>query len=248
MALSFNGSTQYLKVVGVGNLAYPLTFSAWVVIDTDSGTGTWLFIYRASDGSVIGLDYQGSTDRWEAIGRTTAGAYLNASYDESAPTGKLVHLCAVYTSSTARQIYVNAVAGTANTLEVVLGGTKDALYAAASWVPGGFFAGRMFDLAIWSAALSSTEIEQLKNRVSPLLVRPNSLSYYWPLYGRQSVETDVIQGLQWAHYGTPPQADNFTSIIQPSRPKIVIPPAVVGHPARKRMAGVPFASPLPRIW
>src|SRR6185295_4330669 len=58
-----------------------------------------------------------------------------------------------------------------------------------------FGAGRMAEVAIWGGVLlDAAEAVALGKGVSPLLVRPTALQYYWPLGGRFSPEIDVRQG------------------------------------------------------
>ena len=51
-----------------------------------------------------------------------------------------------------------------------------------------FYTGDLAECATWSVALTAAEMASLGAGVSPLLIRPASLTGYWPLWGRHSPE------------------------------------------------------------
>jgi len=79
----------------------------------------------------------------------------------------------------------------------------------------GYFA----EAAVWAVALTADEISQLAAGYSPLLVRPGSLRFYAPLFGRGGAnadEEDWAGGLTLTQSSSPTVVDH-PRIIYPSR-------------------------------
>jgi hypothetical protein len=92
-------------------------------------------------------------------------------------------------------------------------------------VVGAYLQGHLAELATWSVALSpEDEISALAKGFSPLMVRPQSLTGYWPLWGQHSPELDIWRGRGLTLSGTEP-ADH-PRIFYPTRPKFIPVPTV----------------------
>jgi hypothetical protein len=103
-----------------------------------------------------------------------------------------------------------------------------------------YYAGGMAEVAFWTAALSDTDIAVLATGVCPLLVRPEALLAYWPLWGIYSPETDLVGGFNMTVTGT--SVIDQPATIQPvGRAKIFLPQAAAFNPT-----GFPWlANPTP---
>jgi len=85
----------------------------------------------------------------------------------------------------------------------------------------GYLEGDLAEMAFWNVALSADdEIPALGKGFSPMMVRPASLTAYWPMWGRQSttIEQDVFRGRDLTLSGTG-YAEHPPRIIYPTRPR-----------------------------
>lgn len=81
--------------------------------------------------------------------------------------------------------------------------------------------GKLAEPAVWDAALTADEVNSLERGISPLLVRPQSLVSYWPLYGRHSPEIDLVGGVGLTVSGTAPAAEH---------PRVILPRKRLAYP------------------
>jgi Concanavalin A-like lectin/glucanases superfamily len=96
----------------------------------------------------------------------------------------------------------SSVAFTDNTIQTTDGlsrndGIGQAEPADSAGIPAGAtrqFDGSIAELGVWNAALTAAELAALGKGYSPRLIRPQSLKFYWPLIGRASPETELING------------------------------------------------------
>lgn len=77
--------------------------------------------------------------------------------------------------------------------------------------------GKIAELAIWSTVLTAGEFLALSKGFSALLVRPQSLVFYAPLWGRATNEPDIVRTT------TISKVNTSTNIIQVDHPKIIYP-------------------------
>jgi hypothetical protein len=79
------------------------------------------------------------------------------------------------------------------------------------------------EVAIWDAALTADEAAMLAKGLCPLLVRPQSLVAYLPLYGRFSGEPDLVGGITGTVSGA--TAAEHPRIYRPARSMVAVPTA-----------------------
>lgn len=201
--------------------ASPYTVSAWVMYQSTVPGG-----YRVIVGFNAALCYlAGSANDIQVLLYPNSGAGQANSGAQRITTADIWYHCAwVADSATARRVYLNAVAGSDNT-----NSADPALSAPAigqNTDGYGPFSGRIAEVGIWSAALTSAEITSLSKGFSPLLVRPGSLESY--VRGIDSATHLVdTQGAPWTDTGTP----TFTPhprIIMPRRQQAWSPAAAAG--------------------
>jgi len=68
--------------------------------------------------------------------------------------------------------------------------------------------GKLAHVAMWNIALVDDEAQALNRGVSPLLIRPNNLVMYFPLWGGHSPEIDIISGKTGTINGSIPVGNN----------------------------------------
>lgn len=201
MSRSFNGSSQYLSTTTAPVTGYPFTIAGWFKT-TNGGTMACL-----SDTGAPGYDhFRADTDN------------ANNTYLASYPSGGSAfpsnlwtsntwsHFAAICTSSTSRRIVVNGNwASSGTSTGDVTPSSLDKFYVGvadndANETLAGYFAGLVAHVAVWSSALSQTDVESLAGPFSsgaqsgsganPLAVQAASLVAYWPLAGSTSPEPD----------------------------------------------------------
>lgn len=139
------------------------------------------------------------------------------------------HAAAVFTSTTSRTVYrdgANSATGTASvTVEV-----PDTTNIGVRFDGGAFGAylnGQCAEAGVWNVALTAGEIAQLAKGLCPLMVRPDALVAYWPLYGNNSPEDDWIGDIDLTITGAT-KATVHPRIIYPTQSKIFLPLAAGG--------------------
>lgn len=214
MARTFNGSSQSLEVTSAIVSGAPLTLACWVRPDNITAAGTCISVSRTASIGYFSLSLRGDKagDPVEAIaddGVVTGAAATTTGYS----AGAWQHVCAVFTSSTARAVYLNGASKGTNT-------TSATPASLASTMIGGVWytatklqnlAGRIADAAAWNVALSDAEVEAMALGLRTAdQIRPSALLAHWPLGGlRPDNDRD-----QWAKAydltatGSPGSADH----------------------------------------
>lgn len=88
------------------------------------------------------------------------------------------------------KVYLNGVEdGSVTASTTILNASSPLRFGADSF--GNLLDGSVAEVAIWDIALTPDEIAALGKGVSPLLIQPQNLKGYWPLYGAGSPEPDL---------------------------------------------------------
>lgn len=194
-SIFFDGTDDYASHSNsYGNLptAVPVTLSAWVRMTSGWGTGTHT-ILKIGDWSYKDFFRIQAFKNSSGVTRFEAGSHhgseRKAQHGSSITDDQWYHVCGVFTSATSRQVYVNGVAGTENTQtsepdgskfeRVSIGASKDTGSATIT----AFLKGRISEVAVWGSALTTAEINQLKDGYSAILVNRENLRGYWPIGG-----------------------------------------------------------------
>tara|TARA_E500000331_G_scaffold209068_1_gene200468 strand:+ start:2070 stop:2855 length:786 start_codon:yes stop_codon:yes gene_type:complete len=245
MSRVFDGTDDNCNaLIGSMPTAVPVTLSAWVKMDASWATGTHTIV-KLGDFSnykdffrIHAFKNSSGTTRFEASSHH--GSEKKAQHGSSIANAQWYHVCGVFTSTTSRQVYVDGVAGTANTVT----SEPDAadfshLSIGASQTSGSnanFLYGKIAEVAVWNVALSTAEIDRLKNGSCALFVKEENLAGYWPIQGLYSAsgstysEVDFIGGSDLSPQGA--------TIDQSDNPVIHFP----GLPVVKRITGAPPAA------
>lgn len=234
MAISLNGSTQYLSrasIVASSSTVMPITISCWFSKATLTGTAT--LVQLTSNSLSINNCYylvawgsdHGFTNKVGASydnGMTAAYALTTSTY--SANT--LHHACARFDTENSRSVFLNG--GSKHTETTAIspfslsnGETNIGCFwsdSANSRVT--YHNGTISEIGIWNVSLSDEEIFLLSKGFSPSLIRPNGLIAYYPLggiYGRNSKDVWKNSYIM-TEYGTPTYTDHPRVIYkQPGR-------------------------------
>lgn len=181
MAYDFNGSSDTLELSSALVSAAPFTLFARFIPDTiAAGTGTIVSVsgsagthshqLRRSGSNVEAFSGEGAT---VGVATSLGGLIAGGSFAAAA----------VFSASNSRTIYSGAGGSVTDTTSVTptsLDRTNiGARYNAGSL--GGFFDGKIGEVAVWDAAITSDDFQCLFNGASPIVVKPASLIAYFPL-------------------------------------------------------------------
>ncbi len=175
----------------------PFTMAAWV----QRNTSRW--------DTFIGLGNTSTTQEWHWVRHrggtpnldwhqmfSQTGATTAASLGPGVTTiDKWHHGCGVYASISDRTMYTDGVKGTQNTtdtaeptgidlLAIGAGPNEDVATVSGSDVT-------VAEAAIWSVALSDSQVASLAAGVCPLRIEPLNLKGYWPIFGVSDPEPDL---------------------------------------------------------
>ena len=245
MSRVFDGTNDNCNaVIGSMPTAVPVTLSAWVKMDSSWATGTHTIVKIGDFDNykdffrIQAFKNSGGTTRFEASSHH--GSEKRAQHGSSITASQWYHICGVFTSTTSRQIYVDGVAGTENTAtsepdaadfsHLSVGASK------ASGSNSNFLYGKVAEVAIWNVALSTTEIDKLKNGSCALFVKEENLKGYWPIQGLYSGVLDTSSEIDFI--GGSDLAATSSTVDQSDNPVIHFP----GLPVVKRITGAPAAS------
>lgn len=231
-----------------------LTISAWIYPDTTGEGGAGRIVdkrntaYNGSSTAGGGLIlYTTGTNSWAWGVLNSSGTIIGSQIaaSNSLTFGAWNHIAVTYDNAGDRKghLYVNgtevsyatdtAASGTVGTH------TGDFLIGnhAAPSIPIRTFDGRMAELAVYkNAVLTSGEIAALAFGSAPIMVRPQSLLHYVPMFGRggtNSAEEDWVSGDSWAKSWT-------NDVTVADHPRII-------YPRRRSDIWVPPATGLPTL-
>lgn len=218
MSRSFNGSSTGLYLSSFTTNASPVTMALWVKLTTTGGSGGLVAMQISGNQLVCHyLAYSRGLNVWYCTSRN--GGSENNALSTTAATTNWTHVAAVYASSTSRKIFVNGVEEGSNTTSVAPALNRMSLAfrtdgAVPSLSGGAYFDGLLAHAAIWAAALSAAQIASLASGASPLLVAPETLSFYAPLGGVVSAEPN-LRGPALSVYGSPTAGSSDPRIYMP---------------------------------
>ena len=197
-----SSGTDYLGSNTPPVVAYPFTMFAWATRDS---------ITDATPGDLLGITVTDGVNNNSFSIRTNATYNAQAIARDTSTSGVLsttavsaidtwFNVCGVFTSATARAIFLNG-GGKGTT------GTDKTPVGTISFLRVGYHGdtphqGRIAHCAIWNVALTDEEAAALGSGVSPLSIRPASLKFYLPYVGRDSPEIDIIGGTTLTVTGT----------------------------------------------
>lgn len=210
MARSFNGTTDYGQATGLSVAAGSLTLAAWVYRTTVPTQAAVLGVSDGAGGSYLEIDTQGLTSSFRAVGRRPGPVFGTASSASPSPlskNGMWYHQCVVESALNRRTLYIDGVAVASNTTSLVAATfTIVGVGALIGGIVSNYHPGRVAVPALWSTALTPTEVASLASSLHPSLVRPSDIVSLWPLSGA-SPEPDVVGGFDLILSGTSYVAD-----------------------------------------
>lgn len=221
MARDFvRASNEYLEIATAPVTVAPLTVSCWANTDVSTTTDDYCLL-QIQDASTTDdywrLNADGDTNSGEFTWRAKRSSGSAIAVSTLVPTtGIWYHIAGIEISSSSRKILVDGGnSGTNATSKVPVNIDTMAIGRERDSTPGDSWEGKIAEVAVWSAALTDTEVGILAAGYSPLFVRPQSLVFY-SLLIRDLIEK--ISGTTLANSGT--TVIEHPPIIYPNTPFI----------------------------
>lgn len=205
--------------------AVPFTFHAWAY-PVASNNQTIVGIQPSGDTNTEAELMILSTDKPRCV--QVSGGDFGSTYASEHGTSITQNawnaLGGVFVSNSSRTVWLNGVAGTANTgvaSGLTLQRTGVGCRNWGSVSPDNHFDGRLCEVAIWNVALSDAEMVALSRRIPAWKIRPTAIVDYWPVYGRWSPELDLSTTAGDLTVVNSPAAADHLAISFPFRPPMV---------------------------
>lgn len=181
-------SLQYARHGAAIVTAAPLSVSLWFYADSLIN-GKPFIIGDGADGDYFAFQVPAAgTLRWRTHSSVPADGI--AVTTNTIGTGEWAHAMGVETSTTSRSVRLNGGTAGTNTTSVTPSGFSAKTSIGADADDSDYFDGRVAEVAVWDVALSDDEQTALSKGLCPLLIRPQSLVAYWPLFGNDASELD----------------------------------------------------------
>lgn len=186
MARNFNGTSDHLTYAGAV-VAYPYTFACWVRPTNLTGARDHMSASAVGVDTIDWLQTNGTTHKYVASNSgsvTIVGGTVTIN--------QWFHSCIVVAGVADRRLFTDGAKVTSTTDIGNPGSGEFNLGRYTGSVPAGleWFAGDLAEAAAWNIALSDADVAALNLGISPLFVRPDALTSYWPLLGQGSPEPD----------------------------------------------------------
>lgn len=180
MAYEFNGTNQWLDTATAPATAAPLTIGCWFRCSQNTANQVLVILEQAGTNNFFNLGVRGAVagDPIAIVAGSIAGSVATNS-TAGYTTNTWHHACAVVTSDTLREIYIDA--GNKGT------GTASSTPSQINKISIGRFSfgqnyqGQIAEVGVWNAALTADEVASLAKGMTCDKIRPQSLVFYAPL-------------------------------------------------------------------
>ena len=223
MSRAFNNdAANYLRIADVPVSSKPFTMACWGYLDDVTADHAMMMIGDA-DSNAHWLLAASSTN---LIAQEDSGVPDSAVLSSILSADEWFHAAAVFINDTSRKVYFNGTtsaeqtdnnSGPATVNETTIGVWSDDGVLTAP------FEGRLAEAGVWNVALSDSEMEALAAGMSPLMVRPDALKAYWPLFPGEGAG----DATDWA--GSNPMVEGGTVTATAHPPQIIYPHEQIYH-------------------
>ncbi len=199
MARLFDDATpDFLETDTASVTDVPVTMGCWAYLDADVRVCLMGLFDKDVTNQQLRIEIRGdeASNVVQAVSVNAGGTASAKEVGGGVTLNTFTHVLGVFAADNDRRIYRDGVQEdtSSSTVDVInldrtsIGHTGDSTPA----IP---MSGRIAEAAMWNVALTTPQIVQLANGVSPLLVAPENLVSYWPLIGRHSPEIDIVGGV-----------------------------------------------------
>lgn len=220
MARDFDGSADYLTVSSAVITAYPATLAAWFKTSSFA-SGNYFFQFGNTGNAArrAGLNFFTSGEAEASVrDDTNTRTYRTTNV---ASTNTWAHIAGTFTSSSTIKAFLNGdgAGSYASALTATWPTFNNTTVGGLRRSSNTYSIGSVAEAAAWNVVLSDQELLELASGHSPLMVRPQSLVAYWPLFGRFGAagdEEDWVGGNTLSQTSSPAIVDH-PRIIYPRR-------------------------------
>lgn len=184
MAFSFNGSNQSISATGAPVLDVPATLCCQVYPNNITSDSFILNVGASNSNAYIGISLEGtSTGDPVAATYRSAAAVSGSAQKTGFVANAWQNVAGIFSAVNSRIVYLDALASSANTVNVPDLGTMALLGIGFlnRQTPALWSNSRIACAAMWSVVLTDDEITSLSKGFSPRRIRPQSLVFYAPL-------------------------------------------------------------------
>jgi hypothetical protein len=178
MAVSLNGTSQYLQSTGTTITGHPLSWSGWFYFNSLSRFDTLLVIRSSS--TFVGFDLRKQTSN-KVDANIYNGSDIFARSTSDMTAGTWIHIGAVYASTTSRKIYINGTLEATSTTSAGVDGGANRIVLGAFVGGGGPLSGRIAQVGMWNSALSDANMVSLAGGALPSAIAAANLQNYYKL-------------------------------------------------------------------
>lgn len=210
-------SSEYLSISQSPIVTEPFTFACWFFL-ADVTNHHRLFVIEDDQSSVYRYSLSavgsvaGDPVRVNCYRSTMSNADSTSGYTAS----KWHHACGVIKAENDKKVYLDGGNSGTDTTAHGTSGTIDMVNIGVWYQNGGLnnpSDGRIAEAAIYNAALTENEVARLAQGYSPLLIRPDALVAYWPLFHN---DVDYVGKYHMTPYNSPSWAIHKPGIIYPN--------------------------------
>lgn len=207
MAISLNGTTDFLSCANAVLTAYPGTLFCWFN-PTNNAAAYYTGVVYNSGTELSGWRMRAAGDVANDPCRFATGdGVTNSAVSTSTffATNTWQRMMFTLTNATARNGYFNNGGVTVDAVNITPGGLNRTYIGAnrASGADSGFFPGQIAHWAAWNIVLSATDRAMLEAGWSPWNVQRQALVCYLPLWDTDYGATDMTGNFTFTPQGTP---------------------------------------------
>ena len=199
MSRLFSGSNDRVyceDVVGFPNSdAHLITMACWIKLTDNVSSDMNVMGYSPTDDDSEGFNLilRSAPNRVGLLLRDSGGS-SHATSTATLVVGNWYHACVVNAATNSRFAYTNGASKGSNTSTKTVNGAASIYFGTSGGNTRYLSNTYIAQPAVWDTALSENEILMLAKGLSPLKVKPTSLCFYAPYFGRDTSDIDIING------------------------------------------------------
>ena len=182
MAITSNGSTIYFQATPETMFSYPFTINFWGRLASGGVKSNFVTLHNTSDSYRFAI-FTNTSDQLTLSAVDSGGNTDTSATTTSVITNTWFMGTGVFTSATSRTIYLNGTdATTGTTSRTPTTPTRILLFADYTGAVSVNCSGIIGEVAVWDAALTSSDVASLYTTAKASLIRPSNLQIYYPLF------------------------------------------------------------------
>lgn len=177
-------SGQVLRVEPAVVTTTPFTMACWFRSEDAAASDTLMFLGDGTTAQYHALQSAGSIANDPVRVATQGAGFTSADSSTGYTVNTWHHACGIWRTSADRSAYIDGGSrgnGTGDQTPSSIARTS--IGRNDHNAPFGHLPGRIAEAAVWDVGLTDREVAALGRGTCPLMVRPESLAAYWPIWG-----------------------------------------------------------------